>query len=317
MLLVAALSVAAPPRYEVSDLRLKVSAQKVVMNDRGTVAGTMKMPDGSERPFVWIGGKVRFIGNGTREVAAINSRNEVVAIGDRNVVLWRDGVERSFTVPQTDGRPTVAGIDDGGTFLATFYGTHGTDGSFENFVFPPTAGRLPRNARLIPEAIDNFGNVAGAEVFGRGPRGHRSVLWSNGAKTDLGSPSVTDPLHIVAMNDKGAIVGDAQTGAPRAVPIHHAFLWRGGKLTDLSADGPSVNSYALAINDSGQIVGAAGKAALWQDGHCYDLETLVDPAGTRTLESAVAINRRGQILVKSQIRPSSWVESELYLLTPK
>lgn len=232
------------PRYEVTDLHLVVSYQKVVMNNRGSVAGTMMMPDGTEKVFVSIGGKVHFIGNGATDVGAINNLDDVVAIGNRNIVLWRRGVAQTFTHQGTASRPTVAGIDDKGNVLATFYDTQGTDGSYENFSYPLAKDKPRRNFQLIPVAVNNIGQVAGTIRHGRGPRGERSVLWTDGAIVDLGNlyPG-PGALHITAMNDKGEIVGDTYTGNPLAMPFYHAFLWRNGKLTDLSDSTPKAKSY--------------------------------------------------------------------------
>lgn len=63
---------------------------------------------------------------------------------------------------------------------------------------------------------------------------------------------------------------------------------------------------ALDINDLGQVVGEADDgllppasirvALLWSEGEVYDLNELIPPDSGWQLETAVAINRRGQIV---------------------
>jgi probable HAF family extracellular repeat protein len=83
-----------------------------------------------------------------------------------------------------------------------------------------------------------------------------------------------------AMNDRGAVVGRAQT----ADGAYHGFVWRDGAMADLGLFSP------MDINNRGQIVGTrddADGAYLWSRG------TLL-PLGS--LRFATAINDRGQVV---------------------
>ncbi|HST82088.1 MAG TPA: hypothetical protein VLL08_10180 [Kineosporiaceae bacterium] len=83
-----------------------------------------------------------------------------------------------------------------------------------------------------------------------------------------------------AMNDRGAVVGSAQTADGR----YHGFIWRDGTMTDLGLFTP------WDVNNRGQVVGTrddANGVYLWSRG------TLTQLAG---LSFPTAINDRGQVV---------------------
>jgi probable HAF family extracellular repeat protein len=89
-----------------------------------------------------------------------------------------------------------------------------------------------------------------------------------------------DSSEVLAMNDRGDVVGRSQT--PDGV--QHGFLWHRGKMTDLGLFTPQ------DINNRGQIVGAFDDRSgsfLWFRGKLTPLEHFVYPA---------AINDRGQVV---------------------
>jgi probable HAF family extracellular repeat protein len=90
-----------------------------------------------------------------------------------------------------------------------------------------------------------------------------------------------DSSFATAMNDRGAVVGRAQT----ADGAYHGFLWRHAAMVDLGPFSPT------DINNKGQIVGTrddASGAFLWSRG------TLVPLGGRITFPKA--INDRGQVV---------------------
>ena len=134
--------------------------------------------------------------------------------------------------------------------------------------------------------------------------GYTAFLWQNGkrSKLTLGRPG----SRIVAMNERGQVVGGAAVKAKGGGTVSHAFLWQKGKMTDLGTlGGPS--SVAYAITERGQVVGwadttsmaknyrgdwePAHHAFLWQKGNMTDLGTL---GGSES--KPVAINERGQVV---------------------
>jgi probable HAF family extracellular repeat protein len=83
-----------------------------------------------------------------------------------------------------------------------------------------------------------------------------------------------------AMNDRGAVVGRAQT--PDGT--YHGFLWQKGAMVDLGAFSPR------DVNNRGQVVGTrddGGGAYLWRRGVLVPL---------RGLSSPTALNDRGQVI---------------------
>jgi probable HAF family extracellular repeat protein len=106
----------------------------------------------------------------------------------------------------------------------------------------------------------------------------------------------------VAVNERGQIVGRADTGAKDdGRPIYHAFLWRSGRMLDLGTLGGNESS-VVAINDRGHIVGSADieaedegfsieHAFLWENSRMHDLGTLGGKSS-----SALAMNERGQVI---------------------
>lgn len=97
----------------------------------------------------------------------------------------------------------------------------------------------------------------------------------------------------MAQNDRGEIVGEAQT----ASGYRHAFLFQNGRMTDLGTLPNGNISVADSINSSGEIAGAAdnGKgqrhAVLWIKGQIHDLGTLPEGA----VSYATTINNKGEV----------------------
>ena len=119
-----------------------------------------------------------------------------------------------------------------------------------------------------------------------------------------------------SLNDKGTLVGQADTSVPDpnypnfnpllgADPfIQHGFLWRDDQLTDLGALSGLNSSQVSWVNDAGNAVGIsntgnldpvtgfpAANAVAWIDGQIVNLGTL--PGGYESL--GIAINDQGEI----------------------
>jgi probable HAF family extracellular repeat protein len=89
-----------------------------------------------------------------------------------------------------------------------------------------------------------------------------------------------DSSFATAMNDRGAVVGRAQT----ADGSYHGFLWRRGRMTDLGLLSPA------DVNNRGQVVGTrddVSGAFLWSRGRLTPLAGLTFPT---------AVNDRGQVV---------------------
>src|SRR5215471_5333245 len=127
----------------------------------------------------------------------------------------------------------------------------------------------------------------------------------------FGGPSSTSEDQAQIVNNRGTVVGGADTAIPDpfapdcASPscfVQHAFQWQGGVLTDLGTLPGGSSSWAESLNENGQIVGRSQNglidpltglpqwiAVLWQHGEIISLGTL---GGNQS--AAFTINNRGQ-----------------------
>jgi len=99
--------------------------------------------------------------------------------------------------------------------------------------------------------VNDFGHVVGSSGLDD-TISPRPFLYDAGIG-DLGS-AAGQKGRALAINDRGQIVGDAQTVTPEGYDAFRAFLFENDVMTDLGTLG-GISSQALGINDSGQIVG--------------------------------------------------------------
>ena len=137
-----------------------------------------------------------------------------------------------------------------------------------------------------------------------------AVLWSpryrgaGGNAEDLGTLG-GDTSRAHGIDERGQVVGQAQTATGEA----HAFLWLpryrglGGNMRDLGTLPGGDRSAANAIAPDGRIVGSAtdasgtSRAVLWTpDGQLFDLNDRLPTGSGWRLETARAINARGEIV---------------------
>jgi len=122
---------------------------------------------------------------------------------------------------------------------------------------------------------------------------------SRWVSTDLGTLGGRQSWAM-GINERGQIVGRADTRVVGGVGAEHAFLWQSGKMIDLDTLGdPYIYSVAVAINESGQVVvntrqtypSTRWRAFLWDQG----VLTEIDGLGGKDIQGT-AINERGQII---------------------
>lgn len=276
------------------------SSVALAINERGQIIGCFGsfqdfhyfLPDyfldcyGS-RSFLWQHGER--INLGTRNVAALNNRGQIVGQSGNHAFLWQDGTVRDL----------------------------GTLGGRES-----EAMAINERGEVVGSAQTKKINRAG-DYFDYGSPIRRAFLWANGRMRDLGTFGGPDG-EAVAINQRGQVVGWVDTKKTSAADRHggffcgdgkyshpapHAFLWANRRITDLGTLG-GLESEAAAVNDMGQVVGwadtkrkdskgcAVGHAFVWEGGKMSDLGTL--PGGKRS--EAVAINDRGHIVGWSESR---------------
>lgn len=123
----------------------------------------------------------------------------------------------------------------------------------------------------------------------------------------LGGPNSSETQEFPFINNRGTVVGFADTAIPDDGAegfVFHAFRWREGALRDLGTLAGGVNSFAIWSNDADDVVGGSetskvdpltgtpqSRGVLWRnEGRTVDLGTL---GGNQSL--AVDINDRAQI----------------------
>jgi probable HAF family extracellular repeat protein len=133
----------------------------------------------------------------------------------------------------------------------------------------------------------------------------------------LGGPLSNVTTGTQVINDKGIVVGGADTSIPNPCTepflcsddfISHAFKWQDGVMRDLGALPGGTNSFATELNSHGLIAGISSNGLLnpftgieafvataWNDGKVIDLGTL---GGSSSLPDG--INERGQVVGVAQ-----------------
>src|SRR6266436_6184579 len=133
--------------------------------------------------------------------------------------------------------------------------------------------------------------------------------------TDLGSLPFGHAVWPQGINNSGQITGLALACGGGT----HAFLYSNGSMTDLGTLPGTFFSYGWAINDFGQVTGTSyytasgdSHAFLYSGGAMKDLNALIPSGSGWVLNSAVAINRYGQIAGYGQLNGAG----RIFLLTP-
>jgi probable HAF family extracellular repeat protein len=320
MLLALALLAAPPgaladPRYTVKVIAGPGSTA-VDINRSGQVVGVLH--DGEfDRAFLYSGStllELGTLGGDNSYARAINDSGRVVGSADnaeaiQHGFLYSGGRMRDLGT--LGGLYSSAeGINNAGRIV----GGSSTSDTFEGIL--PVAyiysrnrmnaiGTLPDGDSSIAHAINNPGQVVGRSAISTDdPPEHpyHAFLYSRGVMTDLGTLGGLFS-YATAINDAGAIVGEAGTGVlwPSGHFVPHAFLFVDGAMQDLGAfGGEFAGSQAHDINNRGQIVGASDtgadvRAFLYEGGTMLDLNALIDPAEGWTIVNAQGINDVQQI----------------------
>jgi probable HAF family extracellular repeat protein len=154
----------------------------------------------------------------------------------------------------------------------------------------------------LAEAINRRGQIVGTSDF-QGDTAFHAFIW-DGSMHDLGGSLGGTISQGFALNDAGVAVGFASLPGDTII---HATLWSGiGKMTDLGVVGNDPCSSAHSINAKGQVVGEGSdcfnppdRSFFWDDGAIFDLNALIPPGSPLYVQSADAINDRGEIAAEA------------------
>lgn len=237
----------------------------VALNDATQVTGNYTDQNGRTNAFLWDNGQISLVVSGG-QATQINNHGEIVGWMEPNghpEAYVYEGAGQVVRLNTVGGSSQALAIDDHGR-------TAGRISNGDEMAFIEETGEL----RLIaPElagyaiAMNNVGQVLIKQVDADG---FRTLLWQNGALTDLGSLGGRETQGR-DINDAGQVVGWSQTADGR----QHAFLWENGRMIDL-AEVAGEFSAAVAINDRGQVLLKSSdilesRNLLYQNGEVIDL----------------------------------------------
>ncbi len=301
----------------------------VALNERGVVLATGTGGGIPEvyigRAFIWDGAHVREVGTlgaGWSFAEDINVGGEVVGtssaagnwMGDpTSAFRWKDGRIAALPSPYDSG---AEGMNDYGDIVGWTVQVPGQLGRAVRWDGDSMSelGTLPGFQLSYALDINNAGHVV-CNAREHSYWTERAYVWKSGEIIELGTfGGRSSTAH--AINERGQIVGTADTGMVREAPyqnvaISHAFMWENGRLADIGTLGGK-DSVAHAINDHGWIVGISeidmtsiigGEQSqfLYMNGEMLDLNRLIPRDSGWQLFNAVAINNRGQILATGNL----------------
>ncbi len=295
-----------------------ISSHVTGLNNQGQVVGWMDGSNGLVHAFLWEHGNVIDLGTlgGSKAIASgINDRGEIVGVvlanEQRRVFMLQGsnvtdlGVIDGFAKLGTEGNISYApSVDINNRSQVTGRLMIKGD-SQRSFLFSQEQisyfGLRGDGTICYAKAMNNRGQIAGQSI--QRDNGWGVFLWQNGKIIDLktlGGPRAS----VNAINDQGTVVGWANP-AGAAWDQAHAIVWEKGELLDLNVVGWKT-SRATSINNAGEIVGYATTmenrnfAFLKRGGEMVDLNDLIGTNSGWHLDSATAINDRGQILASGK-----------------
>lgn len=171
---------------------------------------------------------------------------------------------------------------------------------------PPYPGDPDSAATAINDLSEVVGISGLCSNAVGGASAKHALLWENGVPIDLGNIGGGAWNTPVSLNNRGQIVGFANTtGDENAALSPTGFIWtKATGMQPLPLLNGDKNSIAFDINEKGQVVGQSGgpndgpiglRAFLYENGTMLDLNALIQPDSPLYLTTAQGINNRGEI----------------------
>lgn len=264
------------------------------INNAGQIAANSTPSRGilGRCPSLWQKGNlITKIGEcgGSSYVNGINNKGQVVGWNDDEPFVWKDGVTTALSLPGSNaGASQAIDINDGGQAVGHF------------------------NIRN-PGILQPDGSTISVESTS-----HAALWQPKGKIKDLGILPGGKYSDALSINRFGQVVGWADTSDK----TKHAVLWQGGVIKDLGLLQNNATQ-ATSINNLGTVVGYSTVISeyskevsvhgfVWKNGNMRDLNQLLPANSGWEINSASAINNRGQIVGQGTFNG----EKKPYLLTP-
>ncbi|MGF2040075.1 MAG: DUF3466 family protein [Nostoc sp. CmiVER01] len=269
------------------------------INDFGQVVGSSYGIGNFSHAFLYNDGQMTDLGTlpgqNFSDATAINNSGQIVGSSGYygHAFLYSDS--HLTDLGTINGFSSAKAINNSGQIVGSSYGN---DGFLHTFLYSDgkmtdlgTFGGRYSNVNAINDSVQIVGQFQTNEYK------RHAFLYSDGKTIDLGTLGGSFS-NANAINNSGQIVGSSD----RNDYSTHAFLYSDGKMVDLGTPFGDSQSYGYDINDSGQVVGFSENdnglehAFLYSDGHMTDLNGLIPKESGWTLEGAIAINNKAQIV---------------------
>jgi len=270
---------------------------------------------------------------GIGDDGSVVGRLETPGMKSRGFV-YKNGTMHALPASGFDDSPMVVGPSGQIAGIASIH--YGSTSHVVIWDTPDAAPRLLDENVSSVIGINEHGDVLLAGWYGDPTKGlaSRAVLWRNNVPVDLGSLSnstiVTPSTYPKAWNSRGQIVGSSEVTQVadtqgRVILVAHPFIWENGVMRDLGVLEPfpcpnvamaanCARGQAMDINVHGVVVGAVSdargfsRAFIWENGVMRDL-------GFGANSEAIAINDRGQVLVKVGSHAYLWENGQVQTVT--